>query len=81
MVTEPKVGVSTIILPTIEDNFKPNLSAQSSETNECVASVSILAIKGMLFINHIPQIKQSALVVYVLVKVKTLPPDCALFHY
>src|SRR3954467_5532158 len=60
VVTELDAGVSMIILPLISDISKFSRLAQSNEINESVALVSIIAIKGVPWIKHVPLINRSS---------------------
>jgi len=61
VVTEPLAGVSIIILPDIVVISRLNRFAHSREIKECVAPVSIMAIKRTLLMKQVPQIKLSEL--------------------
>src|ERR1051325_6306218 len=84
VVTEPDAGVSITILSSILEISKFNLLAQSKAIKECVAPVSIIAIKGMPLIKQVPLINRSSGLVSDPDKANTLPLDCSFFgvvHY
>src|SRR3954469_14236403 len=60
VLTEPDAGVPITILPLIFDISKFSLLAQSNEINERVEPVSIIAIKGVLCMKHVPLISLSS---------------------
>src|ERR1043165_3720132 len=76
VVTEPDAGVSITILPSMLEISKFNLLAQSKAIKECVAPVSIIAIKGMSLIKHVPLISRSSGLVSDPDNANTLPPAC-----
>src|SRR4030042_3072734 len=63
VVTEPLAGVSTTISPFIQDITRPNLETQSAAIKQYVALVSIIAIKGVLLMKHVPLIRRSSFTV------------------
>src|SRR4030065_1828438 len=73
VVTEPLAGVSTTISPFILDILRPNLEAQSAAIKQCVAPVSIIAIKGVLLMKHVPMINRYSFTVWVPVRANTFP--------
>src|ERR1044072_3444114 len=79
VVTEPDAGVSITILPSKLEISRFNLLAQSKEIKECVAPVSIIAIKGMPLIKYVPLISRSSGLVSDPDNENTLPPACSFF--
>src|ERR1043165_4320829 len=80
-VTEPDAGVLITILLSILEISKFNLLAQSKAIKECVALVSIIAIKGISLIKHVPLISRSSGLVSDPDNANTLPPACSFLGF